>query len=122
MNYADDLRRALNLIEGAIEGMTREGISLYALEATRRAHDELSATIEELPTDIVAGENEHCLGCMYHLHTVDMEPYGDRMVPRDSYECTVADPLKCPAVNAVGFQDPDRPETCIPKWLRRQAQ
>lgn len=115
MNYADDLRCALNLIEGAIEGMTREGISLYALEATRRARDELSAAIEELPTDIVDGENEYCLGCMYHRHTVEMERYGDRLVPRDSYECTVEDPLKCPAVNAVGFEDPDRPETYIPK-------
>ena len=122
MNYADDFRHALNLLEGALEGMALAGASTGALAGAIQAVDELRAAYDELPNDIADAENEHCLGCMYYRRTTDREPYGDRMVARISAECTVPDPVKCPAVNACGFEDPDRPETYLPRWLCRQAE
>ena len=57
------------------------------------------AIIESIYND--ADVDEACSECEHYECTVDREPYGDQMVNRESWECTVGDDKDCPYVREV---------------------
>lgn len=115
MTPADKIQHALNLLNEARDEIAQIGVG--GLADLQVAIDGLT----EFPENIWISEWKRCPNCAYYVKTTDLEPYGDRKVQRVSPECTVPDALKCPAVNTCGFADPDRPETYVPKFLRRQT-
>ena len=100
---AEQLHVALSDARHALHKMSVLGVPLKVLEDCDVRLENLTNAAYELPDQIANGEVPPCDSCMHFMETIDLEPYGDRTVKRESHECTVADPLECPVVKACGY-------------------
>jgi hypothetical protein len=121
MKSAEKLSAGMNLINDALRELAAAGYEPRPLSQVALLAYELTGALAELPEAICDGHTPHCARCEYASTSVELLPYGDRSVRREQHECLAPSALKCPAVNAAGWGDPDRPETMIPAWLTRQA-
>ena len=118
---AERLHGALSDAALALHQMTLAGAPLEAIQECDSQLEALTLAAAELPDRIANGNTPHCEGCIYLMHSIDPEPYGDTEAERETFYCTAGDATQCPTVNACGYVAWIEEAYPIPAFLRKQA-
>lgn len=122
LSPAAALEKAIADAQHALDRLGKRGINKTAYLDCADALDELRDYFANLADEIAEHPHPLCADCMYCKSVQSAEPYGDRRVVREFFECTVTDPLKCNAVKAAGFLADDDLAGMVPPYLLRQAE